>query len=201
MQEQLIQLRDCAGVVKLERRARRIKNLLERLAAEGVSLAGLDLRQCRLGYARLAGADLNGANLDGADLRGAVLLGADLRGADLRHTRLSHTLFAGAKLAGCRVNWHYPTLIGALLDHLVPKALRTYEQDLLCNRLRDDRPIAEALSLAPAAVREWAEDLLAPYAGSHPHMAPPGALQRYFELAGQRWPGGSRMIKSAVQSS
>lgn len=78
--------------------------LLETLAADGESLAELDLRDAKLARIDLSGAVLDFAKLGGADLAASKLplvsgVGASLRGADLTRVNAVGVDFTGADLS------------------------------------------------------------------------------------------------------
>jgi uncharacterized protein YjbI with pentapeptide repeats len=89
----------------------RRRMLLEQLAAQGESMAGLDIRDAKLAridlsrvifdFANLRGADLRAARLPNASLIGTVIRKSDLTGADLRGADLTGADLSGATLAGC----------------------------------------------------------------------------------------------------
>lgn len=71
---------------------------LEDLVADGVPLAGIDLRKALLRGVKLQGADLRGALLDSADLSRATLQKADMSLARLNGAKLDSACLRGAFL-------------------------------------------------------------------------------------------------------
>lgn len=93
---------------------------LQRLTADGRSLAGLHLAEADLSGLSLDAADLSGANLSGANLRDmslhrANLSGANLSGANLSDANLTAASFSGANFNGA--NLSHADLGDAKLNH------------------------------------------------------------------------------------
>lgn len=96
-----------AGEILAEGEATSLKDLVERLVADGVSLANADFCGADLSgrFADdLAGADLQAADFRGADFRGADLTDAYLRGADIRGACVSCAHLRGAYLGYARLD-------------------------------------------------------------------------------------------------
>jgi uncharacterized protein YjbI with pentapeptide repeats len=103
-------LRDAAmlaelGVVEDEPEVPWTRERVEQAAADGESLAALDLKGLDLSGLDLSGADLKeallaGANLEGADLTGADLTEASLPTANLMDAKLEGALLVNADLTG-----------------------------------------------------------------------------------------------------
>lgn len=110
---------DIAAATPLTRHYSR-NQALQRLTADGISLAGLHLAEADLSSLSLDEADLSGANLSGATLRDvsfhrANLSSANLSGANLSDANLTAASFSGANFNGA--NLSHADLGDAKLNH------------------------------------------------------------------------------------
>lgn len=84
------------------------KEEIMKIAAEGKSLVGLNLRECDLSGVNLEGADLAGADLQQTNLQGAHLARANLTAANLAKADLTGADLRRAKLYNA--NLHFACL-------------------------------------------------------------------------------------------
>jgi hypothetical protein len=144
----IYEIRNTKGRILGKRSAHCLREAVEFLVRDRISLREADLER-----KNLSGAELSRAGLAGADLHKACLMGADLRNADLRGADLTSALLGGAYLGGADLT--EASLIGARLNgtHFEDVDLRSVILADYAVMMVSD--LADAVDLAPMIFEEW----------------------------------------------
>ncbi len=96
----IAQIETLASINRQDNADAGVRAVMELMASDGATMAGLSVRGVTLGEANLSGANLSGARLSDAYLMAVNLSKADLSGAFLSEASLNHANLSGANLGG-----------------------------------------------------------------------------------------------------